>query len=131
LYTFIEDERICVARYICFYFTTEAGKAPVEEFIDSLDYSTQRKFFFKKGLLEEFGQRLPYPHAKYIGDDIYELRFEGKEGTIRVLYFFYHKDEIIFTNFPSSELNFISSSFNLFINLGYLFENSFVNSGRK
>ena len=87
-----------MARYICFYFTTEAGKAPVEEFIDSLDYSTQRKFFFKKGLLEEFGQRLPYPHAKYIGDDIYELRFEGKEGTIRVLYFFYHKDEIIFTN---------------------------------
>ena len=67
-----------MARYICFYFTTEAGKAPVEEFIDSLDYSTQRKFFFKKGLLEEFGQRLPYPHAKYIGDDIYELRFERK-----------------------------------------------------
>lgn len=76
-----------MANYTSFYFTTESGKSPVEEFIDSLDYKTQRKFFFKKSLLEEFGQRLPYPHAKYIGDDIYELRFEGKAGTMRVLYF--------------------------------------------
>ncbi|MEW6008244.1 MAG: type II toxin-antitoxin system RelE/ParE family toxin [Candidatus Omnitrophota bacterium] len=87
-----------MANYSCFYFTTESGKAPVEEFIDSLDYSSQRKFFFKKGLLEEFGPRLPFPHAKYIGSEIYELRFEGKEGAIRVLYFFYYKNEVIFTN---------------------------------
>lgn len=84
--------------YTCYYFSTESGKSPVEEFIDSLDYKTQRKFFFKKGLLEEFGRSLPYPHARYIGDDIYELRFEGKEGAIRVLYFFYYKNEIVFTN---------------------------------
>jgi len=87
-----------MAPYICFYFTTESGNSPVEEFIDSLDYKTQRKFFFKKGLLEEFGPRLPYPHAKYIGDDIFELRFEGIEGAIRVLYFFFYKNEAIFTN---------------------------------
>ena len=87
-----------MANYTCFYFTAESGKSPVEEFIDLLDYSTQRKFFFKKGLLEEFGHRLLSPHAKYIGDDIYELRFEGREGAIRVLYFFYYKNEIIFTN---------------------------------
>lgn len=87
-----------MANYVCYYFITESGKSPVEEFIDSLDYKTQRKFFFKKGLLEEFGHKLPYPHAKYIGEEIYELRFEGREETIRVLYFFYHKNEIIFTN---------------------------------
>lgn len=87
-----------MAHYTCFYFTSESGKSPVEEFIDSLNYKTQAKFFFKKSLLEEYGQRLPYPHARYIGDDIYELRFEGKEGAIRVLYFFYYKNEIIFTN---------------------------------
>ena len=87
-----------MGRYSCFYFTAESGKSPVEEFIDFLDYKTQRKFFFKKGLLEEFGQRLLYPHAKYIGDDIYELRFEGQEGAIRVLYFFFYRSEVIFTN---------------------------------
>lgn len=44
-----------MASYTSFYFTTESGKSPVEEFINSLDYKTQRKFFFKKSLLEEFG----------------------------------------------------------------------------
>lgn len=87
-----------MAPYSCFYFTTESGDSPVEKFIDSLDYKTQRKFFFKKGLLQEFGPSLPYPHAKYIGNDIYELRLEGVEGSIRVLYFFFYKNEIIFTN---------------------------------
>lgn len=33
-----------------------------------------------------------------MGDDIYELRVRGQEGHIRILYFFYHKDEIIFTH---------------------------------
>ncbi len=66
----------------CFYYLTESSKSPVREFIDSLDYKTQRKFFFVKALLEEFGHRLPQPHAKYIGDDIFELRFKGQEGAI-------------------------------------------------
>lgn len=46
----------------------------------------------------EFGHRLPQPHAKYTGDDIFELRFKGQEGQIRVLYFFFHQDKAIFTN---------------------------------
>jgi phage-related protein len=81
-----------------YYFCVESGKSPVRDFIDSLDGSTQRKFFFAKRLLEEFGHRLPQPHAKYVGDDIFELRFTGKEGGIRILYFFFHRDKVIFTN---------------------------------
>ena len=73
----------------CFYYVTESGKSPVRDFIDALDYSSQRKFFFVKSLLEEFGHRLPQPHAKYIGDEIFELRFKGQEGQIRILYFFF------------------------------------------
>jgi phage-related protein len=87
-----------VSSYSCFYYITDSDRAPVEEFIDSLDYKAQRKFFFKKGLLEEFGPRLPQPHAKYIGDDIYELRLEATEGSVRILYFFFHGRDIIFTN---------------------------------
>ena len=41
---------------------------------------------------------MPQPHAKYIGDEIFELRFKGQEGQIRVLYFFFHQDKAIFTN---------------------------------
>lgn len=70
----------------------------MEDFIDSLQGSTQRKFFYKKSLLEEFGPRLPFPHARKLLNDIYELRFEGPHETARVLYFFVYGNRIIFTN---------------------------------
>ncbi len=82
----------------CSYYSTDSGKSPVKEFIDSLDPKSQRKFFFVVELLEEFGHKLPEPHAKYIGDEIFELRFKGREGVIRVLYFFFHGDKAILTN---------------------------------
>ena len=84
--------------YTCEYFETDRGDRPVEEFIDSLQDSTQRKFFYKKSLLEEFGPRLPFPHARKLVHDIYELRFEGPNETARVLYFFVDGNRIIFTN---------------------------------
>ena len=87
-----------IAKVTCYYYATESNRSPVREFIDSLDDRTQRKFFFVKALLEEFGYRLPYPHAKYLGDSIFELRFKSQEGEIRVLYFFFHKDKAVFTN---------------------------------
>lgn len=87
-----------MASISCFYYVTESGKSPVRDFIDSLDSGSQRKFFFVKSLLEEFGHKLPQPHAKYIGDEIFELRFKGQEGNIRVLYFFFHHGKVIFTN---------------------------------
>lgn len=81
-----------------YYYSTGSGRLPVKEFIDCLDFKTQRKFFFAKELLEEFGNKLPYPHARYVRDSIFELRFKGQEGSIRVLYFFFHQDKAIFTN---------------------------------
>ncbi|MCU0652264.1 MAG: type II toxin-antitoxin system RelE/ParE family toxin [Candidatus Omnitrophica bacterium] len=87
-----------MALYTSYYFRTGSGRAPVKEFIDSLDSKTQRKFFYALALLEEFGHKLPLPHAKYIGDEVFELRFNGIEGNIRVLYFFFHQDKIIFAN---------------------------------
>ena len=81
-----------------YYYLTESNRSPVREFIDSLDFKTQRKFFFVRNLLEEFGHKLPAPHAKYIGDGIFELRFRGQEGHIRALYFFFQQDKAIFTN---------------------------------
>jgi len=82
----------------CHYYTTETGKCPVKEFVDSLASRTQAKFFFVIGLLEEFGHLLPAPHAKYLGDSIFELRFAGAEGAVRVLYFFVEQSKAILTN---------------------------------
>ena len=82
----------------CYYSETEGGRSPVRELIDSLAPKTQRKYFFVMGLLEEYGHRLPQPHADYVGDEIHELRFSGIEGAVRVLYFFFQQDKAIFTN---------------------------------
>ena len=87
-----------MAKIVSYYYLTESGKSPVKDFVDSLDFKSQRKFFFVKELLEEFGHRLPQPHAKYIWDNIFEIRFKGHEKAVRVLYFFYHEDKVIFTN---------------------------------
>ena len=84
-----------MADYTTYYLQTEAGRSPVEEFIDGLELAAQRKFFFKRGLLEEFGPRLPQPHAKRLGENLYELRFETHVGNIRVFYCFDEKRIIL------------------------------------
>ena len=80
-----------------FYETVE-GKSPVEEFIKSLDEETQDKFILKQQLLEDLGPQLRYPHTDHIGEGIFELRFKGKEGQVRVLFFFFYGKRIIFTH---------------------------------
>jgi phage-related protein len=87
-----------VALYEIFYYKSESGSCPAKEFIDSLDQRSQRKFFYAYRLLEEFGPKLPMPHARYLGDGVFELRFSGSEGNIRILYFFFQHNRIIFTN---------------------------------
>jgi len=87
-----------VNKVTCYYFTMASGKVPVRAFVDSLQPKTQMKFFFVKGLLEEFGRSLCAPHSKCIGDQIFELRFMGQEGAVRLLYFFFHQDKAILTN---------------------------------
>lgn len=87
-----------MALFTTFYYVSESGRSPVKEFIDSLDPRSQRKFFYVRALLEEFGHKLPFPHAKYIGDEIFELRFGGVEGSIRILYFFFHETNVIFAH---------------------------------
>lgn len=87
-----------MVKFDSFFYLPETGKSPVEDFIKSLDPRTRRKFYYVKSLLETYGHRLPYPHAKYIGDQIFELRFQGTEGHIRTLYFFFSENKVIFTN---------------------------------
>lgn len=83
--------------YHCFYFGTGQGRSPVEEFVDSMDEAAQRKFIYKRSMLQEFGPRLPEPHAKNLGSGIFELRFSGRDSDFRMLYFF-DGDRAIFTN---------------------------------
>jgi phage-related protein len=85
-------------KYSCIYYTLPSGRVPVQEFIESLHTDTQDAFFYKVELLETFGPQLRKPHTDNIGEGIFELRFVGKEGQTRVLFFFYHHGRIVFTN---------------------------------
>ncbi len=86
-----------MAVYHCFYFGTGQWRGPVEEFIDSMDDAAQRKFVYKRSMLENLGPRLVEPHAKNLGGGVFELRFSGRDSDFRVLYFF-DGDKVIFVN---------------------------------
>ena len=81
--------------YRCLFHETASGRSPVEDFIKSLNEETQDKFIYKMELLEHFGRELRHPHTDSIGHGVFELRLKGKEGQIRVLFFFFHKKRII------------------------------------
>ena len=84
--------------YTCIFYETADGRRPAEEFIESLDVETQDKFIIKQQLLQDFGPQLRYPHTDHLGEWVLELRFKGKEGQIRVLFFFFYGKRIIFTH---------------------------------
>lgn len=84
--------------YTCIFYESADGRKPAEEFVESLDQDTQDKFIIKQQLLQDFGPQLRYPHTDHLGEGLFELRFKGKEGQIRVLFFFFYGKRIIFTH---------------------------------
>ncbi len=68
------------------YFTTEAGHAPVKDFIDSLPTKTKAKTFHVFELLEEFGLEVGEPHVKKLEKSIWEARVSAADGTFRYLF---------------------------------------------
>ena len=60
---------------------------PVEEFIQSLQKSTQAKVIRTIDLLGEFGNDLGAPYSKKLDSKLFELRIRGKEE-IRIFYSF-------------------------------------------
>ena len=60
------------------------GKAPVEEFLDSLNVKMRNKALNSLVLLEEFGNTLREPHSKPIGDGIFELRIKFASDITRL-----------------------------------------------
>jgi len=84
--------------YTCIFYETADRKKPAEEFIESLDAETQDKFFLKQQLLQDFGPQLRHPHTDHLEEGLFELRFKGKEGQIRVLFFVFYGKRIIFAH---------------------------------
>jgi phage-related protein len=75
------------------------GKAPVLDFILSLNPKQQAKIYREINLLEKFGNELHYPHVdiikgkKYNG--LWELRIEFASNIFRIFYFLFENNKTI------------------------------------
>ena len=105
------------------YFRTERGDEPVRKFVEDLDISSRRKYWRKIDYLKQFGKGLCEPHAKNLGEGIYELRFRGSGGFARILYFFFSGHHAVLTNgfkkktnqTPRQEIELALSRMNIFL----------------
>lgn len=80
------------------FYRFENGKAPVEEFLDSLNPKMRNKAVRSLELLEEFGNTLREPNSKAMGDGLFELRIKFSSDITRIFYFFYVGNKIVLTN---------------------------------
>ena len=81
--------------YEIIYYTTTRGEAPVRDFVESLDRKSYAKVGAFLEYLAEKGPNLHRPYSDHVRGSIRELRVKFAHNSIRVLYFFWHKDRIV------------------------------------
>jgi phage-related protein len=71
------------------FYTDEYGKAPVEEFFDTVADKELVRIQYAINLLEEFGLQLNIPYVKHLEDKLWELRIRIGGKRYRIIYFAY------------------------------------------
>lgn len=80
------------------FYSSEDGREPVAEFLDSLDSKMSAKLVGLMEILEEKGTELRMPYSEHLEDGIFELRCKQGSNITRVMYFFYVGKKIVATN---------------------------------
>ena len=75
------------------FYSSEDGREPVAEFLDSLDSKMSAKLVGLMEILEEKGTE-----SEHLEDGIFELRCKQGSNITRVMYFFYVGKKIVATN---------------------------------
>ncbi len=70
-----------------FYFQSERGESPIEEFLDELPRKARAKCVAYIDMLEEFGFNLPRSFIAKVRGDLWELRPEWSGTEYRLFYF--------------------------------------------
>ena len=70
----------------------------VDEFILAQDVNSQSAIYNVIRILNEFGYLIREPYSKALEDGIFELRCNGINITIRLLYFFVPNKKAVITN---------------------------------
>ncbi len=69
------------------YYPAGKDRFPVAEFIDSLDAKSRAKIARTLDLLGQFGIELGMPYAKYLEEQLWELRTQYGRKRYRIIYF--------------------------------------------
>jgi phage-related protein len=80
------------------FYSSEDGREPVAEFLDSLDSKMSAKLVGLMEILEEKGTELRMPYSEHLEDGIFQLRCKQGSNITRVMYFFYVGKKIVATN---------------------------------
>jgi phage-related protein len=80
------------------FYSSEDGREPVAEFLDTLDPKMTAKLVGLMEILEEKGTELRMPYSEHLEDGIFELRAKQGNDISRVLYFFVLGKKAILTN---------------------------------
>lgn len=84
--------------YQVHYYTTANGEDVVRDFVRSLDPKTREKIVYMINLLKEWGPNLRRPYADVVRGKIRELRIRFASDQIRILYFFFLGEYIVFVH---------------------------------
>jgi phage-related protein len=69
------------------YYTDARDRNLAQEEFDALPLALQSALGVKLELLEQHGIKLPRPHARYLGDGLWELRAQAEGAICRGIYF--------------------------------------------
>jgi len=85
--------------WIIEYYQASNGKCPTQEFLDDLKKRKELPHAIRLiNLLAEHGNNLKRPYVEHLGGGIYELRIRVKRQQIRILYFYFYQERIIFSH---------------------------------
>lgn len=83
--------------YEVVFYESANGKAPAQEFLDSLPIKLREKTLRSLMLLQELGPQLRGEETEHIRDGLFELRTKFGSDITRVFYFFFAGQKIVVT----------------------------------
>lgn len=75
--------------WITEFYTDERGRAPVEEFFDTVPQKERASILRALDLLAEFGLQLGSRYVRHLEGKLWELRVQTRGKAYRILYFAY------------------------------------------
>lgn len=80
------------------FYVEDDGASPAEEFLDSLDPKTQRRFRWSIQQLKTRNVAAREPLVRHIEGKLWELREESSTNIYRFIYFFFTGRQIVFVH---------------------------------